>query len=111
MNTLATTKVKFMYNGIKIDGKLFGGHWSNGPWVSGNEGMITFYAAGYGRIPDIGLDVHNDSDYQTDYVVEDVIRFMPDKPYYLQAVNAHAMGKEKADKRHQRYLIRNGVTV
>lgn len=111
MTTQTARKVKFMYNGIKIDGKLFGGHWSNGPYVSGNDGLITFYAAGYGRMPDIGLEVHNDSDYQTDYVVEDVIRFRPGKLYYQEALNAYGLFKTKADKRHQAYLIRNGVTV
>ena len=104
-------KVKFMYNGIKVNGKLYGGHWSNGPYVAGNEGLITFYASGYEKVPNGIFEVENDSDIMTDYFVNDIIRFYPDKPYYLQAVNAHLMFKEKADKRHQAYLIRNGVTV
>ena len=105
------TKVKMMYNGIKIDGKLFGGHWSNGPYVNGNEGMITFYAAGYGPIPNIGFEITNDSDAQSDYIVEDVVRFRPGQPYYNEAVNAYKLHKAKAEKRHQAYLLRNGVTV
>lgn len=86
-------QIKFMYNGIKIDGKLYKGHWSSGPWVSGEE-MITFYRSGYDHMPNIGLEVENNTDSMTDYFEEDRIRFKPG-PYYNEALAAFRLQENR----------------
>lgn len=85
---------KYMYNGIKIDGELYKGWWSKGPWTKESklpDGTITFYADGYKSIPLPG--VVNESDMMTDYFEKDRIRFTPGHPNYAAALEAH--GKQE----------------
>lgn len=92
--------VKFMYNGIKIDGKLYRGHWSNGPWVEGvNPAQVTFYRKDYGPMPSLGLPLENESDSRTDYFEKDRIRFTPGKPFYAEALAACKLQEEKRNER------------
>ena len=102
--------IKFMYNGIKIDGKLYGGHWSFGSNIVDKD-CITFYSKGYERMPNFGMPIENNSDIMTDYFEEDRLRFMPSSPYYLQAMESFNMQQVKREAKHNRYLVRNGVEV
>jgi len=80
--------VKFMYNGIKIDGKLYkaGYHlWGN----SQKSGTITLCRHGYDKTPRVdGLKYENDTDFMTDYFDEDRIIVEPDSRYYTEAKSA-----------------------
>lgn len=84
--------VKFMWNGIKVDGKLYKASYSAGPWTRESglpDGTITVYINGYKRLPQIpGLDVYNDSDIMQDYFESDTIRIRPDNPYCDDAKTA-----------------------
>jgi hypothetical protein len=88
--------LKFIWNGIKIDGKLYRARYSPGEVVGQPGGTITIYAKDYIRFPIIaGLTVQNDSDIMTDYHETDRIRVRPDNPHYaavkaaLNAANKH----------------------
>ncbi len=76
--------IKFMYNGIKINGKLVKGFWSKGGYTNGAE--IAFYAKEYST-PELKeiFNVKNDTDIMTDYFETDTIYFMPDDKYIEEA--------------------------
>ena len=99
-------QIKFMYNGIKIDGKLYKGHWSNGPWITGVEENVTFYRSEYGRMPNIGVEVENNTDIQTDYFEQDRIRFNTKSKFYSQAVSAFNVQAAHREAKHQRRLLK-----
>lgn len=67
-------EVKFMYNGIKIDGKLIKGSWSKGGYRNG--ALFGFYADGY-YCPELRkiFAVKNDTDLMTDYHDKEKIYF------------------------------------
>jgi len=80
--------LKFLWNGIKLDGKLYRARYSPGELIN-QPGTITIYAKDYGRFPKIeGLTVQNDADIMTDYHAKDLIRVTPDNPYYQQVKTA-----------------------
>ena len=68
------TIVKFMYNGIKINGKLIKGYWSKANYTNGAK--YAFYADSYcsKELREI-FDVKNDTDTMTDYFETDTIYF------------------------------------
>lgn len=78
--------LKFMYNGIKLNGKLYKGNYSKGGYTkqSGiSNDTITIYARDYEDFPKIeGLQVQNNSDSMTDYFEKDRIRVAPTNQYY-----------------------------
>ena len=84
--------VKFMYNGLKVDGQLFRGAYSKGPWTAESklpDGTITIYAKDYKSFPAIeGLNIQNETDIMTDYFETDKIRIKPGEPYYFEALTA-----------------------
>jgi hypothetical protein len=88
--------LKFIWNGIKLDGKLYRAHYSLGKVIGQPAETITIYAKNYKRFPAIaGLTVQNDSDIMTDYHETDRIRVRPDNVHYaavksaLDAYNKH----------------------
>jgi hypothetical protein len=90
------TMLKFIWNGIKLDGKLYRAHYSLGGVIGQPAETITIYAKDYIRFPAIaGFTVQNDSDIMTDYHETDRIRVGPDNPHYeavkaaLNAANKH----------------------
>ena len=92
-------KIKFMWNGIKIDGKLYKAHYSGGSLINHPEGTLTIYAKGYSRFPKIeGLTIYNDSDIMTDYFEEDQIRVTPDNVFYSQVKEAISKANAHYDK-------------
>lgn len=84
--------VKFVWNGIKIDGEFFKGHYYSGPYTEASklpDKTITIYIHGYKSLPEIdGLNVENDSDIMTDYFEEDRVRIFPNTQYYEDACKA-----------------------
>ncbi len=104
-------KIQFMWNGIKVDGKLYPAWYSDGHLTNHPEGTITIYAKNYESFPLIeGLIVHNDSDSMTDYFEKDRIRVIPENIYYVQVIGALNLLKlhnaKNALKRQQKYDAR-----
>jgi len=81
-------KLQWMYNGIKIDGKLFKGWWSFFKSIRTGQDYITFYSRSYEKLPDIGMTVENNTDSMTDYFENDLIRFTPEFKLYAEALGA-----------------------
>lgn len=95
--------LKFMYNGIKLDGELKRAHYSKGSYFNFPEGTITIYAKGYSRLPKIdGLDVENETDSQTDYFDDDKIRVVPGNKYYDLVHSAYKSQEAKKIAHHER---------
>lgn len=93
-------EVKFMWNGIKVDGKLYRAFYSDGALLHHPAGTITIYGRDYTNFPAIpGLNVENDTDIMTDYFEQDRIRVMPDSPHYQAVLEAHKKNKAHNDKR------------
>lgn len=95
--------IKFMYNGIKVDGKLYRAHYSKGGYTAQSKipkGTITIYARDYDDFPQIeGLQIENNSDGMTDYFEKDRIRVTPDNKYYNEVLRAVEMVEEKQLKK------------
>ena len=88
--------VKFMYNGIKVDGTLHKGNWNQSGYIISHNphkvcfDTVTFYARNYGqRLPDIGLKIQNNTDSMSDYIDYDRYRIMPDSHFYIEALAAY----------------------
>jgi len=91
--------VKFLFNGIKVNGTLYKAHYSISTCRDEPEGTITIYARG-GHLPRIsGLNVQNDSDSQTDYFEYDRARVRPASKYYNEV-------KAAADKAQEKFQAR-----
>lgn len=94
--------LKFYYNGIKgSSGKLQKCHYSDGQLINFPAGTLSIYAKEYTPFDaevNAAFDVKNDSDYQTDYVVSDIIRVKPDHPMYAQVLDALQKRKNKYNK-------------
>jgi Fe2+ or Zn2+ uptake regulation protein len=89
-----------MWNGIKIDGKLYKAHYSEGALTNYEEGTLTIYAKEYSRFPKIeGLTIYNDSDIMTDYFEEDQIRVTPDNVFYNQVQGAISKANKHYNKK------------
>ncbi len=104
--------VKFMWNGIKVDGELYRAHYSIGNYTESSgipKETITVYAKDYKSFPRIeGLQIENESDIMTDYFETDRIRIAPDNKFYndaLEALKKHQAHNEK------RFAKRYGTIV
>jgi len=86
--------VKFMYNGLKIDGNLYRGFWSKNGRVVKDTGKVCFETVsftmrGYESLPkNIGFTVYNNTDITTDYIDSDSAWFAPDNANYKDALEA-----------------------
>ena len=96
--------IKFMYNGIKVDGKLYKVSYHGGPYHTLPEGTITITAKslveGLPYIP--GFAIQNETDSQTDYFEKDRVRVMLSSPHYA-AVKA---ALDKCEQRHEERIQR-----
>lgn len=103
--------VKFMWNGIKVDGELYRAHYSMGNYTMQSglpQGTITIYAKDYTDLPQIdGLTIINESDSMTDYFEKDRIRVLPDSKYYEEVKSAYEKMNEHIHKR----LVKKGYIV
>jgi hypothetical protein len=99
--------VKFFFNGVKVDGVLYRGLYSMGPYNECSklpEGTITMYARDYAtEFPKIeGVTVENNSDTMTDYFEKDTMRIQPDSPYYADAKAAFEKEQVRFEERRRR---------
>lgn len=91
---------KFMWNGIKVEGKLYRAHYNKGCYTNLPKGTITIYMRDYVRTPKIeGLQVENDTDIMTDYFDKDSIRVTPDNVFYKEVEQAFLKHQEHYNKR------------
>lgn len=83
------TQVKFLWNGIKVDGKLYPVWYSKGGYGDKYPTeTIGISVKDYQRLPKIeGLEITNESESQVDYFDNDRIKVFPTNPHY-PAVNA-----------------------
>lgn len=97
--------IKFMYNGIKIDGKLIKGYWSKGGYTNGAK--YCFYADSYST-PELRkhFTVKNDTDIMTDYFETDTIYFYEDnaeveKAYQQQEIKTAKRAIKRLEKQKE----------
>ncbi|MDR0330565.1 MAG: hypothetical protein LBH93_02500 [Chitinispirillales bacterium] len=98
-DTAAEPAIKFAWNGIKINGKLYKGKW----YMFGDSGIgaITYYADSYIRLPvaGTGLPIVNRSDSMTDYYETDRMSIPMTHKRYADAKAAFAAAAIHAAKR------------
>ena len=94
--------IKFMWNGIKVNGTLYRCWYSDSKLTNHPEATITIYAKDYKSLPVIdGLQAQNDTDIMTDYFEKDRIRVTPDNQYYASITQAMDKMKEHNDRRYE----------
>jgi len=93
-------KVKFLYNGIKVDGKLYRAWYWKATSRNMPEGTITIHAKDYISFPDIpGLRAINNTDLMTDYFEKDRIHVTPQNPWHPQVLEAYQKAQERRERR------------
>lgn len=106
--------VKWMYNGIKIDGVLCKGHYTTDGYTPQSgiaNDTITFYRRGYSSTPRIeGLNIKNDSDGQTDYFETDTIRIPKESTHWEQAHKAWSAQQIKTNAMMLKRSQKHGFT-
>lgn len=97
-------KTKFMWNGIKVDGRLYRAWYSDSKLIGDYpDGTITIYGKDYKSFPQIlGLTAQNDTDIMTDYFEKDRIRVTPDNHHYPAICEAMKKAKEHNKKLWER---------
>jgi hypothetical protein len=99
--------IKFLYNGIKKDDKLYKASYYKGSYTKESsipEGTITIFAKEYGHFPNIeGLEKINETDIMTDYFEKDRIHVQPDNQYYNDVNAAYLKQEEHDTKRYNKY--------
>lgn len=62
--------IKFVWNGIKVDGKLTRANYLIGPYMDSKieTETITLVAKYYESLPDIGLEIENHTDEEPNYL-------------------------------------------
>jgi len=98
-------EIKFLYNGVKIDGVLYKCRYSIGPYNEASKlpvGTVTLRAKSYSTdFPEIaGSIIQNNSDPLSDYHEKDTMRIFPDSPYFKEAMAAY----EKAEAKNKARL-------
>ena len=100
--------IKFMWNGIKVDGTLYKGHYLCGGYTTQSglpQDAITIYARDYMSFPRIeGLQIRNGSDIMTDYFETDTIRVLKDNKFYNEILNAYLKQEEHNKTRHDKRM-------
>ncbi|MDE5977364.1 MAG: hypothetical protein K2G70_02705 [Turicibacter sp.] len=93
--------IKFVWNGIKIDGQLYKGNYYSGTYTETSnlpEGTITIHMDRSNTPRIKNLEIENNSDSMIDYFETDTVRIRPDSIYYasaVMAVNAYDIHMEK----------------
>ena len=106
--------IKFVWNGIKINGEFFKCSYGTGPYTAASglpDDAITMFAAKCKRIPRIpGLTIENNTDIMTDYFETDRIRILPGSPFYEEAKKAMVAHEIHYTKKHIKHLEK-AVTI
>lgn len=88
--------VKFMWNGIKVDGVLHRCSYTYNQGFTPNEIHIYAKEYGYGALPiNIGICVKNDSDGMIDYFEHDRATLCPGDKWYDEAYDAWKKGEAR----------------
>lgn len=92
------TNLKFMYNGIKLNGQLSKAHYSKGPFHNLPEETMVIRSKSYEPLPRIeGLNLENESDMQTDYSEKDHFYVTPENKYYEMVCAAYEKQEAKLE--------------
>jgi hypothetical protein len=102
--------VKFLWNGIKVDGVLHTCRYSAGPYNERSklpEGTITIWAKTYSDLPRLdGATIENNTDSVSDYCEKDRMRILPDSKYYadvkVACEKAEARRKASIEKKYRK---------
>lgn len=81
--------IKIMQNGIKFDGGYTPCFYSMGNTLNHSDKCIAIYARDYEHLPAELGNIHNDSDYQSDYFDCDKVYIEPGDKFYDEAVAAY----------------------
>lgn len=95
--------MKFLWNGIKSNGKLHRAWYSDGRLIGYPLGTLTIYAkdySGFNAEIRAAFDVQNATDYLTDYFEKDKIRILPNHPLHATIAALIAANKARDEKRH-----------
>lgn len=100
--------LKFMWNGLKLDNKLFTAWYSLGSYTDSKtypQGTITIYAREYSDFPKIEeLQIRNDSDSMTDYFEKDKIDVKPNNKFYKEVHEAYLKQEAHRQKAHDKRM-------
>ena len=103
--------LKFYWNGIKDNGgKLQTCHYSAGQLTNHPTGTLTIYKREYSDFSAgvrEAFKVHDDSDYVTDYVVQEFIRVEPNHPLYGEVFKAYQAQEEHHAKQANKRMARH----
>lgn len=97
-------EIKWMWNGIKVDGKLYRCHYGIGPYTIASNipnGTVCVYAKDYFGFPSLekaNIHIINESDGQTDYFEKDRFYITSDSIHYQNAYNAYKKMTEHFEK-------------
>lgn len=91
-------RVRILYNGMKVDGKLYRCLYSI------NDEHISVYGRDYEHLPRGFFDVRNDSDVYTDYFEEDYAQIPPEHPFYRFFLYAARKDSAASAKRYIKKL-------
>jgi hypothetical protein len=102
--------IKFLWNGIRVDGKLMPAHYGDHEMINDKlpRGTITIYARScLSRLPRLDdCEFENNTDIQSDYFESDRLRIPPTSRYYAEAKTAleaaHIHDEKRAAKREAR---------
>lgn len=96
--------LKFFYNGIKDNGgKLQTCFYSKGQLINYPAGTLTIYKKEYAPFTagiQQAFTVHNDTEIESDYIVQDVIRVEPTHQLYGEV---HTAYQKQQDRRAKKY--------
>lgn len=102
-------QVKWMWNGIKVDGKLYRAFYSKRVLINDTEESITLYAKDYDDLPKLdGLVVQNDSDGMRDYFETDRARIRKGSKYWNVAYEAWKKQQETINRRMEKRALKHG---
>ncbi len=95
----------FVQNGMKINGKLYSGRYSE---YDRDDGAVVIYMRDFTETPAAsGIEISNDSDSMSDYFERDTVTVRPDSPYYAEAVKARAAALIRYAKNAVKHAERN----
>ena len=100
-------KIQWMWNGIKVDGKLYRAHYSKCVLIGDTEESITVYAKDY-DLPNIGLKIENHTDIITDYFDEDKYRIDKNCKFWPEVYQAFQKQQIKSNKRMEKRAEKYG---
>jgi len=97
-------KVKFFWNGLKVDGVFHRGQWRE----PDSEGKIVLRGKNYKDLPNIGLPITDNSESMTDYFENKYMVFEPGTEFYEEAKRVCKICADRDRARHEEYMAKFG---